>query len=345
LGNLVIERAKPRAGADELIKRISVFLMLLVFVTGLQAQNRAPYPRPPVKDGTRTSDAQAQQSDDKLPTFTSNVKLVNVYVTALDQKGAPVGGLTQDNFKLTEDGFPQKIAVFSRESELPLSIVLAIDVSLSTKRDLKFELESARRFVHSLMRPQDALSLYQFSEQVDELVKFTSNLNRIDDGISRAHVGSATALYDAVYLGSRALSKRQGRKVLVVITDGGDTMSQMKYQEALRAAQESEALVYSLIVQPIAADAGRDVGGEHALIQMSHDTGGKHFFASVGDLDRAFQQVSDELRTQYLLAYYPTKRVTTGDFRRIGVQVQAEVENGPAVARYRTGYYTVSDEF
>jgi Ca-activated chloride channel family protein len=306
--------------------------------------NTAPYPRPPVKDGAPATAAQNQQ-DDKLPTFTSNVKLVNVFVTALDQKGAPVGGLTRDNFKLTEDGFPQKIAVFSRESQLALSIVLAIDVSLSTKRDLKFELESARRFVHSLVRPQDALSLYQFSEQVDELVKFTSNLQRIDDGINRAHVGSATALYDAVYLGSRALSKRQGRKVLVVITDGGDTMSQVKYQEALRAAQESEALVYSMIVQPIMADAGRDVGGEHALIQMSQDTGGKHFFASVADLDKAFQQVSDELRTQYLLAYYPTKRMTTGDFRRIGVRVEAEVPNGPPVARYRTGYYTITDQF
>ena len=319
--------------------------MLMAFAINLTAQNPAPYPRPPVKGPAPAADAQNQQSDEKLPTFTSNVKLVNVFVTALDQKGAPIGGLTQDNFKLTEDGIPQKIAVFSRESELPLSIVLAIDVSLSTKRDLKFELESARRFVHSLMRSQDALALYQFSEHVDELVKFTSNLQRIDDGISRAHVGSATALYDAVYLGSRALSKRQGRKVMVVITDGGDTMSQVKYQEALRAAQESEALMYSLIVQPINADAGRDVGGEHALIQMSNDTGGKYFFASLSDLDKVFQQVSDELRTQYLLAYYPTKRLTTGDFRRIGVQVEAEVPNGPAEARYRTGYYTTSDEF
>jgi Ca-activated chloride channel family protein len=323
-----------------------LFLMSVAvgFGQGLPA-NPAPYPRPPVKDGLPPAAAQNQQNDNKLPTFTANVRLVNVFVTALDQQGAPVGGLTKDNFKLTEDGVPQKIAVFSRESELPLSIVLAVDVSLSTKRDLKFELESARRFVHSLMRPQDALSLYEFSEQVNELVKFTSDLRKIDDGINRAHSGSATALYDAIYLGSRALSKRQGRKVMVIITDGGDTMSQVNYQEALRAAQESEALVYSLIVQPIEADAGRDVGGEHALIQMSHDTGGKYFYATVADLDKVFQQVSDELRTQYLLAYYPTKRVTTGDFRKIGVQIDAAVPNGPAVARYRSGYYTVSDQF
>src|SRR4051794_1891941 len=226
-------------GLRDFLRQLFIFA-LLAWVASACGQvapgNPAPYPRPPVRNAA-PAPPQDQQSDDKIPTFTSNVKLVNVYVTALDQKGAPVGGLTQENFKLTEDGFPQKIAVFSRESELPISIVLAIDVSLSTKKDLKFELDSARRFVHSLVRPQDALALYQFSEQVDELVKFPSNLGRIDDGISRAHVGSATALYDAVYLGSRALSKRQGRKVMVVITDGGDTMSKVKYQEALRAAR------------------------------------------------------------------------------------------------------------
>lgn len=324
--------------------RFRRLLLFLAFLSSAAAQSQPSYPRPPLKNAPPAA-SQNQQPDENIPTFRSEVKLVNVFVTALDQNGSPIAGLNQDNFKVTEDGTPQKIAVFSRESELPLSIVLAIDVSLSTKKDIKLELESARRFVHSLVRPQDALALYQFSERVDELVKFTSNMQRIDDGINRATVGSATALYDAIYLGSRSLAKRQGRKVLVVITDGGDTFSQVSYQEALRAAQESEALVYSLIVQPINSDAGRDLGGEHALIQMSHDTGGKHFYASVSNLDKAFQQVSDELRTQYLLAYYPVKRQTSSDFRRIGVTIEAEVPNGPPIARHRTGYYTVSDAF
>jgi Ca-activated chloride channel family protein len=285
-------------------------------------------------------------SSEDLPTIKVAVKLVNVFVTALDQQGAPVGGLEKNNFKLYEDGVLQDIRVFDRESELPLSIVLAIDVSLSTKKDLKLELESARRFVHSIMRPQDALSLYEFSEHVDELTRFTPNLTTIDRAIDRVHTGSATALYDAVYLGSQALAKRQGRKVMVVITDGGDTMSSIGYQEALRAAQESEAIVYSLIVVPIESDAGRDLGGEHALIQMSRDTGGKHFYASgVSQLDRAFRQVSDELRTQYLLAYYPSRRLSNSDFRKIRVDITAETPNGPPVARHRTGYYTAKDSF
>ncbi len=321
-----------------------VLLTSLLIGCALYAQ----YPRPgqPSNGQTQNAPPKPPADDEQIPTFTSNVKLVNVYVTALDQKGAPIGGLTQESFKLSEDGTPQKIAIFSRESELPLSIVLAVDVSLSTKRDIKLELESARRFVHALMRPQDALSLYEFSEHVDEMTKFTSNLATIDNGINRIHNGSATALYDAIYLGSHALEKRQGRKVMVVITDGGDTFSSVNYQEALRAAQESEAIVYSLIVVPIAADAGRDTGGEHALIQMSRDTGGKHFYASgVQQLDRAFQEVSDELRTQYLLAYYPTKRLSEAQFRRIKVDIDSNIPNGPPIARHRTGYYTAKDSF
>jgi len=286
------------------------------------------------------------QSSDQIPTYKANVKLVSVFVTVLDQQGAPIGELQKNNFKLLEDNVPQTISVFSRESELPLSIVMAIDVSLSTKKDLKLELESARKFVHQIVRPQDGLALFEFSEHVDQLTGFTSSLDKIDNGIARIHNGSATALYDAVYLGSQALAKRQGRKVLVVITDGGDTMSQVNYQEALRAAQESEALVYSLIVTPIEADAGRDLGGEHALIQMSRDTGGKHYYASgLAQLDRAFQQISEELRTQYLLAYYPTRRLTDGDFRRVKVEINANVPNGPAIARHRSGYYTMKDSF
>jgi Ca-activated chloride channel homolog len=338
----VIEQQVECGGIEGHLRSL---LMALFFViaSGAWAQDAgsAPpaYPRPP-------QSSPRNQSDDQIPTFRSDVRLVNVFVTVLDQKGAPVGGLTVNDFKLSEDGVPQKIAVFSRESELPLSIVVAMDVSLSVKRDLKLELESARRFVHAIVRPQDAVSLYQFSEHVDELTKFTSNMQRIDDGLNRARVGAATALYDAVYLGSQALSKRQGRKVLVVITDGGDTMSSVDYQQALRAAQESEAIVYSLIVQPIASDAGRDLGGEHALIQMSRDTGGKHFYAEgMAQLDAAFRQVSDELRTQYLLGYYPVKRTTSTQFRRIHVDVDANVSDGPAEARYRSGYYTSKDSF
>lgn len=279
-------------------------------------------------------------------TIKVDVKLVNVFVTVTDARGAPVANLQKENFLLKEDGKEQKIAVFSRESALPLSIVLAVDTSLSTRKDLPLELTSARKFVHTIMRPQDGLSLYKFSEEVDELVPFTSDLKRIDAGIDRVRNGSATALYDAVFLGSQALSRRQGRKVMVVITDGGDTVSQVNYKEALRSAQEAESIIYSIIIVPIEADAGRDTGGEHALIQISADTGGKYYYAtSAAQLDGAFQKISEELRTQYLLAYYPSERYSDSEFRQLRVDLANPPAGGPYQSHYRAGYYTRKGTF
>src|SRR6266480_1251933 len=169
----------------------------------------------------------AQEPD---PTFKVNVKLVNVFVTVIDEHGAPIGNLKKDNFELREDGKEQKISVFDKESALPLSIILAVDTSLSTKKDLPLELASARHFAHTILRPIDALSVFQFSEIVDEVVPFTADVKTIDRGIDRIHNGAATALYDAICLGSQALDRRRGRKVMVVITDGGDTVSKFDYR-------------------------------------------------------------------------------------------------------------------
>jgi Ca-activated chloride channel family protein len=171
-------------------------------------------------------------------------------------------------------------------------------------------------------------------------------LKKIDAGIDRPHNGAATALYDAVFLASQALNRRQGRKVMVVITDGGDTVSQMDYKEALRAAQEAEAIIYSIIIVPIEADAGRDTGGEHALVQISRDTGGKYFYAtSLPQLDSAFQKIGDELRTQYLLAYYPSERYSDSEFRQLRVDLKNAPAGGPYQSRYRAGYYTRKGTF
>lgn len=274
-------------------------------------------------------------------TIKVEVKLVNVFVTVNDAHGSPVADLKKDNFQLFEDGREQKIAVFGKESALPLSIVLAVDTSLSTKKDLPLELASARRFAHDILRPVDALCLYQFSEIVEEVTPFTSDLKRIDHGIDHVRQGSATALYDALYLGAQALDRREGRKVMVVITDGGDTVSRVDYKEAVRAAQSAEAIVYSIIIVPIEASAGRDTGGEHALIQLSEDTGGKYFYAtSISQLDRAFQKIGDELRTQYLLAYYPSQRLSDSDYRRIEVMVNGTAGDSNYHVHHRSGYYT-----
>jgi Ca-activated chloride channel family protein len=330
------------------MSRLIVFFVLAVAICPAQV------PKPPwasSPSGTAQPSAQASASSKSTSsrteepqtdsTFKVDVKLVNVFVTVTDAQGAPIATLTKDNFDLHEDGKPQKVAVFAKESALPLSIVLDIDTSLSTRKDLSFELTSARRFAHAILRPVDALSLYGFNEIVTEIIPFTPDLRTIDRGIERVQLGSATALYDALYLGAQALEPRQGRKVMVVITDGGDTMSKVDYKDAVREAQQAEAIVYSIIVVPIESSAGRDTGGEHALIQLSEDTGGKYFYAmSNAQLDQAFQKISDELRTQYLLAYYPSQRMSDSEFRRIEVSVDGVPSGSDYKVRHRSGYYT-----
>jgi Ca-activated chloride channel family protein len=283
---------------------------------------------------------------DPAETLKVDVKLVNVFVTVTDAHSAPVGGLTKENFNLLEDGQPQNISIFEKQSAAPLSIALAVDTSLSTRHDLPLEQASAKRFAHTILRPVDALSVYGFSEYVRESIGFTADLKRIDEGIDHIRLGAATALYDAIYLVSRALDRRQGRKIIVLITDGGDTISKINYKEAVRAAQEAEATVYSIIVVPIENSAGRETGGEHALIQLSEDTGGKYYYAtSIAQLDDAFQKISDELRTQYLLAYYPIHRTSFTDFRRIQINVLGRPEASAYHVRNRAGYYTVKSDF
>jgi Ca-activated chloride channel family protein len=316
--------------------RIPLALVALAGLTAVaHAQTSAPTQR-------------AGEPSEKAPTYRVDVKLVTVSATVTDAHGAPVSDLSKGNFTVREDGVEQKLAVFDRESAFPLSIVLAIDASLSTRKDLKLELDAARAFAHSVLRTQDALALFQFTEVVDELVPFTSDLRLVDRGVGRVHVGAATALYDAIFLGSQALMRRQGRKVLLVITDGGDTMSRVDYQEALREAQIADALVYSVIVVPIQASAGRNTGGEHALIQMAEDTGGKYYYADTPQqIERAFHRISDELRTQYVLGYYPRQRLTDSDFRRIQVTVTPPADSDlplPLHVRHRTGYYTSKAE-
>ena len=318
----------------------------LVLLCSAWAQ-QAPASSNPRKPKITQTDRSSEQQANPDTTLKVDVKLVNVFVTVTDQRGSPIGGLTKDNFVLKEDDHDQQIKVFDKESALPLSIALEIDTSLSTRHDLPLEQASAKRFAHEIIRPIDALSVYAFSEVVNEATPgYTSDLKRIDESIDHIRVGAATALYDAIYLASRALDHRKGRKVIVLITDGGDTISKIDYKEAVKASEEAEAIVYSIIVVPIESSAGRETGGEHALIQLSEDTGGKYYYAtSVGQLDEAFHKISDELRTQYLLAYYPAQRTSFSQFRRIEVKVVGVPDSTAYRVRHRAGYYTVKSEF
>ena len=273
------------------------------------------------------------------PTFHIDAKLVNLWVNVTDANGAIVGGLTKDDFNVAEDGRPQQIAVFERESNQPLAMVLAIDTSESTYKDRALEQAAAHKFIQALLRPQDQMSLFQFATSVSLLVPFTNNIKQLDRGLAHLRGGEATAVYDAIYLGSQELAKRQGRKVLVLVSDGGDTAKSTTYPEALEQALRGEVMIYSIIDVPIEASAGRDLGGEHALITLAEQTGGKSFYADSGGLTQAFDKVSDDLRTQYLLGYYPRNQVPGLNFHRVAVTIPRAAPTAFNI-RSRTGYYS-----
>jgi Ca-activated chloride channel homolog len=290
---------------------------------------------------TVASAVDAQQ--DSGSTFRIESKLVNLFVNVTDQNGAVVGGLTKDDFKIAEDGRPQEIAVFERQSEMPLALMLAIDTSASTFKDRAREQDASKKFIHALMRPQDQMGLIEFATYVTLLVPFTNHVSQLEHGLNSLQRGDATALYDAVYLASDSLAKKQGRKVLVLVSDGGDTAKDKSYEEALEEALRGEVMVYSIIDVPIEASAGRDIGGEHALITLAEQTGGKSFYAESGDLNKAFAKVSDDLRTQYLIGYYPHNQVRGVSFHRVSVTVPRAAD-GAFNVRYKTGYYSEPPE-
>ena len=188
------------------------------------------------------------------------------------------------------------------------------------------------------------MDLMDFSDTVREVVPFTNQAKRIEQGLGQLQRGDETALYNAIYLASERLSGRTGpvnmRRVLVIISDGGDSIQGgEKYEAAVEEAQRAGAIIYAIIIVPIAADAGRNTGGEHALIQMTEDTGGKYYYVEdPSDLGPAFTHVSDDLRTQYLLGYYAPHTEGDSAFRRIKVTLTDGAKDGYSL-RYRTGYY------
>jgi Ca-activated chloride channel homolog len=297
----------------------------------------------PVKKPQQGASAQ-ETPQGGFPTIKVETRLVNVALNVMDAKGAPVGGLGRDDFEILEDGKLQKIAVFEKEATTPLSIVLAIDTSESVMTSERLEKEAAKHFVNALLREQDELDLMEFSDVVRELVPFTNQKKRIETGIGQVQQGDATALYDAVYLASERLAGTSAadgrRRVVVLITDGGDTVKGSKYSQAMEQAQRAGAMVYAIIIVPIYADAGRNTAGEHALIQMAQDTGGKYYYVvDPKDLEPAFRHVSDDLRTQYLLGYYAPRRGLDNSYRTIKVQMVDTALHGSYDLRYRTGYY------
>jgi Ca-activated chloride channel homolog len=260
------------------------------------------------------------------PSFHTTVNLVHVIATVKSPNGDLVGALQESDFKVFENGIPQKISKFERQTSQPLSIALMIDASGSTAKDLKFETDSAAKFLNALLsegNPADAVALYSFDYQITERQPFTRNYTSLKAALRLVDGSGGTSIYDAIFLASRKLARRGGRKVIVMISDGGDTTSDTDIQAALKEAQLADAVIYPIVVVPITNDAGRNTGGEHVLSFMAAGTGGWTFYAGNGkELDKAFMDIISDLRTQYYLEYYPSNVPLPKDpFHKIEVRV------------------------
>ncbi|MCX7603613.1 MAG: VWA domain-containing protein [Bryobacteraceae bacterium] len=274
------------------------------------------------------------------PVFRVDVRLVRILATVRDAQGALAGGLDRADFRVTDNGVEQEIAVFERQSAQPLSIAVLIDRSRSTQRERAYELDALRRFFRAVVRegnPRDAAALYSFNFEVVMQAGFTRRIERLEDAIRRLRSEGATAMYDAIYLAARDLEAREGRRVMVVVTDGADTISRATFHDALEGLHRADAVLYALLLVPVKGEAGRNLRGENALIQLSTGTGGRMFYPSeAASLDQAFSEILRDLRTQYLIGYYPKNIPPSKDrFHRIRVEV-----NRPGyTVSARTGYF------
>jgi len=274
------------------------------------------------------------------PVFKVDVRLVRLLVTVKNAAGELVGSLDRSLFTVTDNGVAQEITAFERQTAQPLSVALLIDISGSTAKDLRYEITSVDKFLKAFIgegNPADAVALFSFNDQITMLNNFTRQIARIDDSFRNLRADAGTTLYDAVYLAAPSMRDRQGRHVMVVVTDGGDTTSTKKYRDAVEAAQRADAVVYSVVVVPIPNPAGRNLGGEHALEAITDATGGRMFYPAIGaELDRAFADILRDLRTQYLIGYYP-RGVPQGD--RAFHTVHVGLERKDLRVSTRTGYY------
>lgn len=283
------------------------------------------------------------------PVIRVNVRLVHMLVTVKDAAGQLIGSLNKNDFSVYDNGVKQDIAVFDHETEQPLSVAMMVDTSASTGIDMRYELDSVSRFLRVLLsegNPEDTVALYSFNWQVTLMSSYTRRFARVDAMLKQLKSEGGTSLYDAIFLASRELEYRNGRHVMVLVTDGGDTTSTKDYHAALESAQQADAVIYPIVVIPITNDAGRNTGGENALTTLSAGTGGRVFTPNLGaQLDKAFDDILRELRTQYLIGYYPKNVPPSNErFHTLRVTVQSNLAKGSLRVSTRSGYYGETNE-
>jgi VWFA-related protein len=300
-------------------------------------------------------------AEDHTPTIKVDVDVVNVLFSVRDGKGRLVANLDKSDFELREDGKPQPILYFTRESALPLTLGLLVDSSVSQGGVIEKEQAAARVFFERVIGSRDAAFLISFDVSVDLLQDVTGSVNLLQDSLESIRirgtgpVGSiggpfppirsgGTHLYDAVYLAAtEILSKEAGRKAVVLLSDGQDQGSSISREAALEAAHRTDVMVYAILFvdRNFYGFGGAGYDGESILKKLTEETGGRLFRASSDrELADAFDQISDELRRQYSIGYSPSNAAHDGSFRKIQVRVRGRGLRVQA----RRGYYAPLDD-
>ncbi len=292
-------------------------------------------------------------------TIKVDVDVVNVLASVRDKKGALIPNLEKQDFTVLEDGKPQSIKYFTRETDLPLTIGMLVDVSGSQATLIGVERSAASQFFREVLRKKDLAFLISFAEETELLQDYTSSGKLLTEGLGQLRPSSAvsgihpgpvptmggprgTVLYDAVYLAANEKLKSEvGRKVIVVITDGVDMGSRLTRNQAIEAAQKSDAVIYSILYAdpraygPFGMGGG---GGEGELQKMSDETGGHVYKVDrKHTLEQVFKELQDEMRSQYSIAYTPTNEVKDGGYRK----VEIKLANKDLKAQARKGYYAI----
>ena len=304
---------------------------------------------------------ETQQKPEEAPApIQVEVNLVSILATVHNKGGGLVGNLNKDDFTLSEDGQSQEIKYFTRETDLPLTLGLLVDVSGSQRRLIEIERDAAYQFFSQVLRKKDLAFLISFGEDAELLQDFTGSPRLLQAGLQHLQVNSGvggigpgpvptagqprgTVLYDAVYLACNdEMTQQVGRKAVVLITDGMDEGSRLKIEDAIRAAQRADTVIYSIYYVDRAAYGGFGYFGavtDSYLERMSNETGGRVFRVDrKHTLPEVFQELQDEMRSQYAIGYRPSNEKRDGGFRRVDPRVKDKTLKVQA----RKGYYAPS---
>ncbi len=289
-------------------------------------------------DGTLSAQ---QPQDQPTPAFRAGVDVVSLNVTVSDLDGRFVTNLDQTNFQVYEDGVQQNVTFFTK-TQLPIALAMLIDTSASMDENMAIAQEAAIGFSQRL-RPEDLAEIVDFDSRVNILQTFTNDAVELEQAIQQTSAGGSTSLYNAIYISLRELSKAPlqradvRREAIIVLSDGEDTSSLVTFDEVLEQAKRSETAIYSIGLQ--SDDSRSRVGFREAdfvLRQLAQETGGRAFFPNEADeLPKIYQEISDELSSQYSVGYISGNPLRNGQWRRIVVRVDRE----SIEARAKQGYY------